>query len=276
MENYYYRKHIKLFRNFGSILTGILAIIFWLLTFVLIFFSSDGFDELSLITTVLALILTIESFLTWYFLGRFMKIRFSIDNEQIIYKNYKSETVIKFEEIDKLKFSFIPYIGGWIKIISKNETIRLTVVIKDIHKLLMSTKEALDKKNMNNVYSDKAYNTFLKTAVYADDSWERLYKIWWKLLLFTIAATIIGTILGGLSFSYFLNTFLLGLFSYFYPTIIYVITEVIFIMKIRQLSKEDIKLIFTRNIAYEKNIYKKAILYSFLFYIVLATLLMFI
>lgn len=262
MNDYYYRKHIKIFRYLNIVPLGIVIIMLCILAIIA--------EEGKSIFLIIALILTFELVAIWCIMGRFKKVRISIDDEKIIYKNYKEEKLIKFEDITCIQFPSIKYIGGWMKIKSNNKTTRFTVVIKDVHRLSLKIKEQIDKRVMNNVYIDKRYNNFIKTATYADDSWERVYKIWWKLVLFTIVTSTFSITIGLFFQLRGVVIFLLTLISSFYPTLVYIITEVIFARKVGRLFKKNIGLILTRDTMYEGSVYKKALIMSLVIYILAA------
>ena len=236
MNEYRYRNHIKILRNVG---VGIL-IAFSLILFTIMLLVS--IEDQSLIPLlILPILMLVEGVFVWFFMGRFLKVKIAIDESNIIYTNHKGEAIIKFEDIEEIKFSSIKYLGGWMKIKTKDEQIRFTVVIKNVGQLLLDIKIHLDNKGIKSIYKEKGFTNFLKTSIYADESWDRLYGIWWKVVIITIITTVASIIIGSYSHLDDGQKFLLLLFSYIYPTIIYTITEVYFMIKNSKLYKEEIK-----------------------------------
>lgn len=202
----------------------------------------------------------------WYLYWRIAGISITFNDKAIFYKYRGGEKIIQFDEIIYLKFSSLPYLGGWIKIASKTDTIRLTVALSNIGDFLKKLKEALDNRGLSDRYHTEKFFRFFKTAVSMDQSWQRLYKIFWKLILITVIAGIIGFV-----FVRFLQYQKQSIkpwlmISALWPTIIYSFTEIIFA---RRIAKKSAKESFTcppRDIAYEKSIYRKAILIGVLLY----------
>jgi len=75
------------------------------------------------------------------------------------------------------------FIGGWMKITAGKETIRLTAVIKNIGDLLMELRRALEAKGKGDCMDPRKFYSFLKTAVYVDQSWERFYDYFGRMVL---------------------------------------------------------------------------------------------
>jgi hypothetical protein len=88
-----------------------------------------------------------------------------------IYTNRKGVIIIPFDTITHLKFPSVKYTGGWIKIVSPKNSIRLTVVIQDIGDFLQELKNALDRKEFSNCYNRKKMFSFFKTAEFSNQCW---------------------------------------------------------------------------------------------------------
>jgi len=265
LNDYHYRKHIKIHRNLNVVILGIFIIMFCFLAILI--------GEQSGVFIIIAIVFTFVAAMEWYFMSRFNKIRVSIDDEKIIYKNYKGEKILKFEDIDCIQFLTIKYSGGWIKIKSNEKTIRFTTVMKDIHKLSLEIKEQLDIRGLNHVYKDNRYKNFIKTSAYVDDSWERVYRIWWKLTLITIATAIISVLIGIFLQFGDEKTAILTMMAFLFPTVVYIITEIVFALRVGRLFKKDIVLILTRDTLYERSVYKKSMIMSLLIYVLTVVIL---
>lgn len=117
-------------------------------------------------------IFTIEYFII---IRRFKKIKVTLTESCIIYKNLKKEIKTPYDDIEMLKFPSIKYTGGWVKIIFKGGNIRLTVVLENIGNFLYELKNILDSKGKSHTYKEDNMFSFFKTASLSDESWERLY-----------------------------------------------------------------------------------------------------
>lgn len=264
-NQYQYRKHIKYMKNFVSIFLLALTVILWVVILLGGKEMQDGIVPLS----VLSIILFVEAIFIFKFLGRFTKVKVSIGSEGITYTNFKGDTTIKYEDITKIQFPAIKYTGGWIKIIAGKTTIRLTVVVENIQNLLIELKTKLDERNLNDKYDEKKFFKFLKTAAYADESWQRVYKIWWKLIIVSIVTTCIA-FGSGIFYNFGGKRMVLStVFSFIYPTIVYIITEIIFVKRIAKLSDKDAFTVPEPDLTYEGNVYKRIVWIAFICFVVI-------
>ena len=261
-SQYKYRPHLKYLKIIvPSILVAFIAIL-WLLFLLFL----GNYDELVFPLIVFTVIFGLEAFFIWRLMHRFMIIRVAIDHETITYTNYKGDTRIKYEDIKCLKFPSIRYTGGWIKIISAKGIIRLTVVIENIQGLLSELKVELDHKGLSDTYHKKKFYKFLKTSAFSDMSWQRVYQIWIKLVIVTILTTIVGL---GTTWFFDVAQFqglILIMFSFLFPTVIYVITEIVFGRRFSKLSSFETFTVPGPDKVYENVIYRKAILMGIVVY----------
>lgn len=140
-------------------------------------------------------------------------------------------------------------------------------MIKNIQELLRKLENEIEQRNLFVKYSKKRYFAFLKTATYSDDGWQRIYNIWWRLLLLTILTTSMGI---GLNIILNINqelALIVTLLHFVFPTIVYIITEILFGKIIWKFSKVEGFIIPERDIKYEGLVYKRALLWSVAFYI---------
>jgi hypothetical protein len=219
-----------------------------------------------LLVSALSFILLLEGILLWYLFYRLAGICVSINDDAILYKYRRGEKRIQFDSISRLKFPSLPYIGGWVKITSKNDKIRLTVVVEDIGDFLQELKASLDNRGLSDRYDEVKFFRFLKTAVYSDQSWARFYSAFWKLILVTILNAAIGFAFAALGKVGPLERVLWITISTLWPTIIYLGTEVIFGQRI---ARQSTKASFTcppRDTVYEMVVYRKAVLLGILLY----------
>lgn len=177
MEKHFrYRKHLRYIQYIVPSIMGIFTILMWGTIWVLntIYYLYQNFPELYMIAGVLSIFFLIDGLFSFFFLRRFNRVEIILNDENIIYKNIKGESIIPICEIKKLEFPSVKYAGGWIKIISEKKNIRLTVVVEEIGDFLKSLKSSLDSRGMESVYNPKKFYSFYKTAEFADQSWRRM------------------------------------------------------------------------------------------------------
>lgn len=262
-NQYQYRKHLTYIRNIFPIFIAVILVFLG----VLIVINRPSIIVISMFS-FFSIFMILFSVFIWIFYGRFTLVKVSIDSDAIIYTNYKGDTIIKYEDITEIKFPSLNYLGGWIEIKTAKKTIRLTVVIENIHTFLLELKCELDKRGLANKYNYDKYFMFLKTSIYSDDSWRRVYNIWWKLFLSTILAIGISVATGILlDFGIILG--LTVFLSFVIPTIVYLITEIIFGRRVAKLSDKNSFYIPEPDLQYEASINKKAVLWGSLAFIII-------
>lgn len=263
MDNIYqYRKHIRYTRNIVPLIMLIPIAAIWI---TLIYFKKA--PELLGVIAAVTFILLAETIVLWLFLGRFTKVKVKIGSDGITYTNYKGDLVINYEDITAIEFPSINYIGGWIKIKSGSNTIRLTVVVENIKNLLLDLKQELDKRNLSDKYDQKRFFNFVKTSAYSDESWGRVYRIWWILMGLTLATTSIRV---GIGYAFNLNfrhSFFSLVISFLFPTIVYLISEFVFGIRIAKLSKRDTFFIPSQDLIFEKKVFRLLLLLGSIFYV---------
>lgn len=256
MDEYFYRKHLRKPAKFLLSIICFMEIIVFLfgaLTCINVVDDiSIGIITLTLLLIAFGLILSIELLLIYFILyRRFKYISISLADEGIVYKNSKGIQNISYDEIEKIKFPSIRYLGGWMKIIKGNKTIRLTVTLENLGDFINKLKDKLSERNMNNVYDERKLFNFQKTAVYADHSWARIYESFNIRSLTFIVLCILTLVFGCISnigFSYIPVTLIIVL----YPLISYIISEIIIGIKFSKKVKAYGKVILERDIELEK------------------------
>ena len=261
MKKYEYRKHL---RNPIKLMIGMLAFIlsiFIYCSIITLIQSSESERIGKLIFLVIGLvgILVIigTEWVILYFImfRRFKKINVSIGEEGIIYNNIKGEKVVKYEDIEKLKFSSVKYTGGWAKIKYKGGNIRLTVVLEGIGEFVNELKVRLDENGMSNTYNEKKLYSFYKTATYSDQSWDRFYSNGGKILVLEGMSAVVGIL-----FSLLVNKMQgkvgISVIILVYPIIALVIAEIILAIKLAKNAKVNGYAIKYRDIVLEDKVYK--------------------
>lgn len=276
-KEYRYRKHIHWCQYIFPIFYGILIAGVWgVFGMVILTKKFPLILELVLPPAILSFILLSLGIFLWYLFYSMASIRVSFNDEGIVYKDRGGEKKIPFENIQCLKFPSIPYTGGWVKIISKERTIRLTLVFENIGGFLQELKASLDKRGLSDRYDRAKLFRFLKTAVCADQSWARAYKIFWKLVLITVFTITAGFILVILT-KFPISRVSLGkawiMLSALWPTIVYTAGEIVFARQIAKKSDEKSFTFPRRDTIYEKAVYQKTIFLGTLIYFGIALLI---
>lgn len=196
----------------------------------------------------------------WYLYYRLAGVSVSIDSDGVVYKYRGGQKRLPFESL-RMDSSSIRYTGGWLKLISGKDVIRLTVVVEGISSFVQELKTALDSRGLSDHYDPQKLFGFIKTAVASDQSWERLYIVFGKLYLsiFVVCITLVngyifGTIQWGIIF-----IVVWGIFSLFWATGAYVVAEIVLMRKIAKESNEKAFTFPQRDPAYEKKVFNDAI-----------------
>jgi hypothetical protein len=97
-----------------------------------------------------------------------------LDEEGLAFANYRKEGRWAYDEIESVRGRYLPYIGGWLTIEGPDTTLRLTVVLDDIDAFVARLHDRLRSLEAPPFDRDNLFG-FYKTAVYSDQSWDRLY-----------------------------------------------------------------------------------------------------
>jgi hypothetical protein len=259
-KEYRYRKHIRWGQYFVPAFFGVLFLIILAPIASLISIMRQIDSLLSVILIIELLFFLLAGAGSWYLYYRLAGVSVSIDEKGVVYKYRGGIKYLPFESL-RIESASIKYAGGWAKLISGKDTIRLTVVIENIGKFLQDLKTALDSRGLSDHYDPQKLFGFIKTAVASDQSWERLYIVFGKLYLSisVVCITLVnGYIFGAIQWGIF---FILawGLFTLFWATGAYVIAEIILMRKIAKESNEQSFAFPPRDLEYEKQVFNKAI-----------------
>ena len=275
-KQYVYRKHVrKMQKILPIILCSFIALyfLFIAIVFSIVDFNNEAKFLFLFIGFFIAVVMGLEAVFIWIFLGRFVKVKVTLTDDYIIYRNAKGETRIPIDQIQRLEFPSIKYTGGWMKIIYPGGNVRLTVVLERIGDFLKELKTIIDSKGKEDTYDRKAVFSFYKTAEFSDQSWDRIYEIFVKLILFTLVNFIVGIV-----FKSFISDQMIGILliavSCGLPALIYSISEFIIATRIAKQSSEERFEVPQRNKEFENKIYKTAFsIYSVVYFSVAVILL---
>ena len=217
-----------------------------------------------------SIVLVGEGFLIRYMMNRFIQVTITTSPTGLQYTSNRKDIFIPFADIRSLQFPSAAYLGGWIKINGPSDSIRLTVVLENISSLLQELKTGLDQSG-NDSYDPKKFFNFLKTSAYSDQSWQRLYEIFWALMGSQILAFLLGwlisTILGpsiplpGKIF--------LGFLSSLWVFTVYLLGEAQMTKQIEFNAERETFSVPERDKNLENAILRKGCIYGFLSYLVL-------
>ena len=267
-KEYRYRRHIFWMQYYIiPILTGIAIFFIWVGLGVSLLVSSTPPINLALDGISFTGVALLEGLVLWYICYRLTGVSVSISEGVIIYKSRTGENRIRPDEITRIQFPSIRYGGGWIKIVSAAKTIRVTVVVEEIGRFLKELKELLDDTGHSHRYEHQKFFNFLKTATFSDQSWDRFYLIFWRMLL---AAFIFGIM--GIIFAMVGDFGLLGMaawlqLSTLWPILVWVAVEIAFSRKIAKESDKETFVCPSRDVVYERAVAFKASLAGLIIYL---------
>jgi len=204
-QTFVYRKHLR--ASFKSFIKAIMILILGIviIAFGLLFTNQRkmSINDTAVIVIVFVIVILIVLIIMLLEVGiiylvllkRFKSINVTLTDDAIVYNNAKKQIIIPYEDIQKLVFPSVKYTGGWIKIVYKGGSIRLTVVLEHIGDFVYELKQKMDDREMAHVYNEKKLVSFFKTAVFADESWERIYHNYKIQLVITYFCLIMTTIM---------------------------------------------------------------------------------
>lgn len=259
-KTYLYRKHLRAPLLYLICYEGTIFIAITLLVFGIFLIDQNGIDTtllliIGLVLLVTFVVFTIEMvFLYFIMFRRFKSISVSLTEDSIIYTNAKSRKVVPYTDILSLQFPSIKYAGGWVKIKYQGGTIRLTVVLEEIGEFISILKEKLNERGMEQSYNEKKLFSFYKTAVFSDESWDRIYHNYKSYLLFNFISIIVNTlILRYLAVSGDKKSLLYG--SVIAPLIGLVISEILIGRKVRKRVDRESLILLPRDLNFERKVY---------------------
>lgn len=260
-QTYVYRKHLRSPFKYLLLMEVIVFVGVVIMLSGLIITDEQKMNGNSLIIggiilLVVFLFISLEMGLCYLLLmKRFKSISITLTEDAIVYTNSKARIIIPYLDIEKLEFPSIKYTGGWLKIIYKGGNIRLTVVLEHIGDFINELKEKMNEREMAHVYNEKKMFSFFKTAVFSDESWERLYQNY-KFMLVTYYLCMILTIVilrfnGNSSDNrFYIFGSLLG------PLLGYLISEIIIGIQVKKrVVREELRLL-PRNPEFEQKVFK--------------------
>jgi len=242
-QTFVYRKHLR--ASFSSFIKAVLLLILGIaiIAFGLLFTNQKERtveDTIAIVIVfviviliVLILMLLEVGIIYLILLRRFRSISVTLTDDGIVYNNSKKQIIIPYEDVQKLVFPSVKYTGGWIKIVYRGGNIRLTVVLEHIGDFIYELKKKMDDREMSHVYNEKKLISFFKTAVFADESWARIYHNYKLQLVISYICLIMTTVMiRGFNDSSNSKSFIYG--ALLAPLLGYLISEIIIGLKLKK------------------------------------------
>lgn len=278
-KEYQYRKHLREPKKFLAAMMLLYLLGYSVFSAILLLNSDQTVNLKSTIIVFLVIgvimtaIISLEFIVIYYAVfRRFKKVNVRLAEDSIIYNNVKRKQEIQYSEITALKFPSIKYLGGWLNIKYKSGSIKLTVVLENIGDLLKTLKNKIDAEGKSGIYNEKKIFKFYKTAQFSDHSWARLYEYWKMFILFIIINATVGFLISFLIKSSLLKG-LLTVSAVFLPVVLYLVSEIIFAVKLAKGSDAEKFYVPERDKDFENKVFKQgAVIYSIV-YLILAVAL---
>jgi hypothetical protein len=263
-KEYRYRKHIRWMQYTIPAMFGIPIIVLGFSAFSIWRNSLVGGVEFlnvfpPVISCIILLFLLEIGFLWWIFY-RMAGTVISINENGVVYKVRRNVKLLPFENL-RIDSASIRYTGGWLKLISGKDVIRLTVVLEDISGFILELKNALDTRGFSSHYDPNKLFGFMKTAVAGDQNWNRFYSLFGKfyLSIFVVVITLVNGYVFGIIPWGFVFIIAWGIFTLIWATGAYTVAEIRLMRKIAKESNEQAFTFPQRDMAYEKQVFNDAI-----------------
>ena len=249
-NQYFYRKHINHVSKIAPIVLVVLVLLMWVAMLL-------GPTTIRPSFVVLSLVILIEAGVLWRVVGGLATTNVIVSDDALTYTDRKGSTTIAYEDITKLEFPSVKYTGGWVKIVTPYKTIRLTVVMEGIHRLVLELKSQLDRRELQDKYNDEKLFSFLKTAAYSDHSWGRVYRNW-KVYVGAMLLLVATGVMAGIVLAMTRSVWAVALLVL--PMVSLVSPEVLHARKISRNSKPEDYTISEPDLKYEKMLNKYSLL----------------
>lgn len=280
-QTYVYRKHLRKPEKFMGMLILFILVSMFASSIAMTAARGVKISGAILIVFIITLLIVllfigVELLIIYFaFFRRFKSISVTLTENELIYINSKKKMVIPYDDIKKLDFPSIKYTGGWMKIAYNGGNIRLTVVLENIGDMVRNLKDRLDERDMTYAYDEKKLFSFYKTAVFSDESWDRVYKNYKIMLVSAVAAFMASTAVVKISgnIKYLGHFLFLGMFSVLAA---YILSEIIIGTKVKKRVDSDSLLLTDRETASEQKIFNICLLAGIVVFLVIVIVVSFI
>jgi hypothetical protein len=271
-RQYRYRKHLRWGQYVLPVFFGLGAAAPWGAYLLLQHIGSPAAAQVFVFAPVLSATFLIAGVPCWWMYYRLAGVVITLEDDALVYRYRGGTKRFPYDRLRPLRFPSVRYAGGWVVLRSGGDTIRLTVVVEGIGNLLQELKAALDARDLSDCYDQDQLYSFLKTAEYADQSWQRAYAVYWVLLLATLAWGALGAVLGSAAGAHPLAVVGWATVSALWPTGVYLGTEIVFGRRVAKLSDEVAFTCPPRDREWERAVYCKAVAWGLGSYLLSAAL----
>jgi hypothetical protein len=272
-RQYRYRKHLRWGQYVLPVFFGLGMVAPWVALVILLRIGSPEADEGFVFAPIMSFACLLIGGVCWWIYYRLAGVAITLEDDALVYRYRGGVKRLPYDHLEPLRFPSVRYVGGWVALRSGENTIRLTVVVEGIGALLQELKTALDSRGLSDRYDKDRFYGFLKTAEYCDQSWERVYGIFWRYIFATLGGAALGAAVGLIASMRPLAIIAWATVSALWPTGIFAVTEFHFGRRVAKLSEEASFTCPPRDLEWERTIYRKAIAWglgSYLFFTGLA------
>ncbi len=170
---YRYRTHLALGSRILPICSGGVAFLLLIGTFILV---PPATSSLYLFSSLFALYIVIFGAVVTNLYGHLAGMTVSIAEDTVDYATLSGRWQINLDEIVRVRFPTITYVGGWITLVAPEKTIRISPALEDVSGFLFALKASLDAQGLSDRYDRKSFFRFLKTATLASQGWDRMAR----------------------------------------------------------------------------------------------------
>jgi hypothetical protein len=276
---YRYRKHIRRMQVISPIVDCLIVVVVWILWTALHWAFPSGADDPNLapvvravfwVNVVISCVILASAVGGWYFFRRLAGIRVALDDSALVYRYRGGEKRLPFDDRISLRFSFIPWVGGWLVVRSGDYTVRLTIALEGISSLLRELKAALDIRGLSDSYDSRRLFKFFKLATLADQSWERFSAEFWKACAGIFAGGVLGLMISVALGGDVVEIIAWTGASLLWPLIVWIIPELIFLRRLAKCADEESFTCAPRDLGWEKKICRRTIAWGLALYLLAA------
>jgi len=272
VREYRYRKHVRWGQYFFPIASGVVVAAVWIVLASLLRFDSPGAQVILVLASLLSLVGLVTGALGWWLYYRLAGVAITVEDDALVYRYRGGAKRFPYDRLEPLRFPSVRYLGGWLALRSGGDTIRLTVVVEGIGALLRELKAALDVRGLSDRYDKDRLYRFMKTAEFSDQSWERIYAVFWNYSLATLAGVVLGLFLARIAGARPLMTVAWMIVSGLWPTLVYTTAEILFGRRLAKLSDPASFTCPPRDPEWERALYRKAMAWGLGSYLIFAVL----
>jgi hypothetical protein len=269
---YRYRKHLRWGQYILPVFFGLGAVAPWGALLVLLRSGSPAADAGFVFAPVISAIFLAAGVPCWWLYYRLAGVVITLGDDALVYRYRGGTKRFPYDRLKPLCFPSVRYMGGWMALRSGGDTVRLTVVVEGIGTLLRELKAALDDRDLSDLYDQDQLFRFLKTAEYADQSWQLAYNFAWILLLATLAWAALGAVGGFLAGAHPRVIIGWATVSALWPTGVYLGTVIRFGRRLAKLADEVSFTCPSRDREWERAVYRKGMAWGLGSYVIVAAL----